>query len=820
MNNPIVNSEFVQLPPQEAGFSLSDLKQIIFRRWKPALAVGTVVFAGIFVPTILQTPLYQSETFILLENPKTQDSAPVVPNASPSSILSNSFLDLKSSSTEILVLKSNSLVTKAMKKYPDAFQGLSSQDVIEMLNIRQALVDEMPTDILTVSYINSEPQKAREVLKALGEVYVEYSLERQRSQAANAIAFIDEQLPESRLELDKVAYQLRQFRQENNIVDPNVYASGVSEFRQSLEQESNATEIALEREKSKYQQLYSQLKQLGQNPDTILASTILSQDGMYQNLATQLSDLETQYLLRSTDFKDTFPVMQDLKDKRNELKKQLKDRAKQVLGNTVSQTILDQAVTTSTENIINGSISNSSSAGSVANTTTSSTTTDSGTANNTVNSSSNSSSNNTPTNNSGTTNNSNVNSQGSILASLGNELLQAKNEIGILQSQIKGTSKAKTKVENSFQNVPQLQEAYADLERQLQVKSESVNYLLQRRQELQISLAQETAPWKVLDEPYLPSKPISPNIQRGLALALAGGGFFGILTAWLLNQLDTRVKLIDEVKQITQLPLLGAIPKVLEPRIFLSNEAEISISKGYNYSYSSFTEAFRAIAMNLSYLMAKSGKIKSLVLTSSTSSEGKSITSYNLALALTDLGSRVLLVDADMRKPKLHKLTKKSNTKGLSEAIVSDEPWSEIVMHNVVDNLDVITAGSNVPNPIAILRSEKMTRLLKEWEDTYDYVLIDTPPIGVMADAQSLIHQVDTVLLVAGIDRATNKSLAHTVEILQSNNCNLAGFVANFVDKDLDYYSYSYYSHYYNQPSNSGNEEQQSDGIMQQFRRR
>ena len=90
-----------------------------------------------------------------------------------------------------------------------------------------------------------------------------------------------------------------------------------------------------------------------------------------------------------------------------------------------------------------------------------------------------------------------------------------------------------------------------------------------------------------------------------------------------------------------------------------------------------------------------------------------------------------------------------------------------------------------------------------------------------MADAQSLIHQVDTVLLVAGIDRATQKSLSHTVEILHNNNCNLAGFVANFVEKDLDYYSYSYYSHYYNQPANEGNNNgEDNTGIMQQFRRR
>lgn len=806
MNHPIVNSDFIQLPPQETSFSLSDIKQIVFRRWKPALAVGTAIFAGIFIPTMLQTPLYKSETFILLDNPKTQEAAPVAPTDFAGA---NAFSNLKDLSTEILVLKSKSLVSQAMAEYPETFKGLSANSVVGMLSINPQVINDIPTDVLTVSFVDSSPQRTKEVLDALGKVYVQYSLEKQRSQAANAIAFIDEQLPESRLELDKVSYELRQFRQEHNIVDPNIYAEGVSEFRQSLEQDSKATEIALEQAKRKYQEISLQLKALNQNPETILASTVLSEDGIYQNLAAQLSDLETQYLLQSTDYKDTFPIMQDLKNKQNELNKQLKDRAKQVLGNTVSQAVLDQAINTATETIASNNVANTNNA------TTQEATTDNATTN-----ADNQTTTNSGSTNNTTTDNSNINSQGSVLGGLGSQLLQAKNEIAIIESQIEGTSKAKAKVENSFQNVPQLQETYAELERQLSIKSESVNYLLQRRQELQISLAQEIAPWKVLDEPYLPNKPISPNIQRSLALGFAGGSFLGILTAWLLHQLDTRIKLIDQVKQATQLPLIGAIPKVLDPRVVLSNETQINISQGYNYRYSSFTESFRAIAMNLSYLMAKSGKIKSLVLTSSTSSEGKSTTSYNLALALTDLGSRVLLVDADLRKPRIHKLTKQSNEKGLSEAIVSDEPWSENCLPSIVENLDVMTAGSNVPNPIALLKSQKMSQLIKEWEATYDYVIIDTPPIGVMADAQSLIHQVDTVLLVAGIDRASQKSLAHTVEILRSNECNLAGFVANFVEKDLDYYSYSYYSHYYNQPNRSNDDEGQNTGIMQQFRRR
>ena len=777
MNNSLNNSEFVQLPSQETSFSLNDLKQIIFRRWKPALAIGAVVFAGIFIPTMLKTPQYKSETLILLENPKTKDSASVIPGEGGRA--SSGLSSLKNLSTEIVVLKSNDLISQAIARYPRAFEGLSVGAIAGRLSIYNKVMNEIPTDVLTVSFQDSSPQRTKEVLNALGKVYVQYSLEKQRSQAANAIAFIDEQLPKAQLELDKVAYEIRSFRQENNLVDPDAYATTVSGFRQSLESKAKETEIALERAKSRYQEISFQLKTFGQDPETILISTILSEDGVYNDLASQLYSLDTQYSLNSTNFKDTLPVMQDLKDKRQELQGLLRERAEQVLGKTVSQEILEQAIITSTETI--GKTENALATGDPE---------------------------------------VGFQKNKSIITTLGTQLLAAKNEIALLESEIKGTSKAQTKVEDSFQDVPQLQETYAELQRRLGVKTGSVDYLLQRRQQLQIALAQEIAPWKVLDEPYLPTKPVSPNIQRSLAMALAGGGFVGILTAWLLHQLDTRIKLIDEIKQLTHLPLIGAVPKVLDPRIVLSNESEINITQGYNYRYSSFTESFRAIAMNLGYIMAKSGKIKSLVLTSSTSSEGKSTASYNLALALTDLGSRVLLVDADMRKPRVHKMTKQSNEKGLSEALTSDEHWSEILIPNIVEGLDIITAGSNVPNPIAILNSQKMSNLIKEWEAAYDYVLLDTPPVGVMADAQSVIHQVDTVLFVVGINRATQKAVSHTLELLREKQTNLAGFVANFVEKDLDYYSYSYYSHYYNQPANGGGNGEENTGIMQQFRRR
>ncbi|MDJ0688918.1 MAG: polysaccharide biosynthesis tyrosine autokinase [Xenococcaceae cyanobacterium MO_188.B32] len=783
MTNTLAKPDVIHLPSSETGFSLSDLKQIVFRRWKPALAVGAIAFVGVFIPTLLETPKYKSETLILLDSAKNKQSASVVPEQSRTG-----YYNLKDFSTEIMILRSYSLVAKAMKQSPEVFAGIPISEVLKKLSIHQALVGDTPTDILTVSYIDPDPQQAKAILEALGATYVDYSLERQRSQATNAIAFIKEQLPRSQQELDEAAKEIRQFRQTYNMVDPDQYAGNIGEFRQALEQEIKQAQITLAHTQREYQEISRQLAELGQNPDTALIYTVLGQDQVYQNLAAQLKGLETDHALGSVDFKDTYHVMESIQLRRAELRKLLQQRAKQLLGDAVSRISLDQVLVSQPE-LIAAPTEQSGSDASEANSS------------------------------------SQTGTSASTLQNLAHQLLTTQTKLASLHSQIDGIDRAKAQVEKDFQSVPQLQQTFAELQRKFKVKSEAVDFLLKRQQELEIAAAEEIAPWQILDAPYLPTKPVSPNIQRGLAIALVAGGFLGVATAWLLQQLDQKVRVVEEIKQLTRLPLLGTIPEVDYPIIDINtgNNQEFR-----SYQYSSFTEGLRALAMNLRYLMLETGRIKSLAFTSSTSSEGKTTVTYNLSLVLAELGFRVLVVDADLRKPRMHKLAKLSNERGLSNAIIGDEPWSDFVQTGITENLHILTSGDTSPNPIALLNSEKTKQLIQEWRESYDYLLMDTPPIGVMADAKSVASQVDSILFVTGIGRVSPKAIQNSLEILHHSRCNLAGFVANMVNPDFDYYAYSYYDSYYNQAYTNGNgndngnghDPEERQGILQQFRRR
>ncbi|MEL7007566.1 MAG: polysaccharide biosynthesis tyrosine autokinase [Cyanobacteria bacterium J06629_2] len=785
---------------RETGFSLAELKQVVYRRWKPALAVGVASFTGIFLITALQTPEYRSESLILLESPQNQESASIAPSLA----VGSQYYTLKDLSTEIFVLRSNSMVNKAIEKLQQRYPNLELKKVVKNLAIHQAIVNKVPTDVLAVSYTDTDPEKAKVILETLGETYISYSLQRQKQQAANAIAFIDSQLPDAQAELDEAAKEIRQFRQANQLVDPELSAVEAEGLQQHVAEQIEQTKIAIALNRNQLQELNRQLGDLGQDSDTMVASSVLSQDGVYQNLAAQLKDVETQYNLGKVDFTDDYHVLANLKDKRRELKKLLQERAEQVLGKSVSPKVLKRIV-------LAPSYTDTPAGGEITDSTV---TSDSDTSQ-TTGAANRFGINNPSQGQSGTR----VSSEGSTLEVLASRQLELQNQAASLQGQLTTLIQSQADANSKFLNIPSLQQTFTELKRQVDLKSQAYNYLLERRQELAISEAEEIAPWRILNEAFLPSKPVSPNIKQGLIQALIAGGFLGVAIAFILQQLDQTVKQVDEVKQITQLPLLGVVPRVAEPSIV----GNIPTTKqAYSY-YSSYTEGLRSLAMNLRYLMADGKQIKTLAVTSSTSAEGKSTISHNLGIVLAEFDLRVLIVDADLRKPKLHKLAEIKNNTGLSEIIAQKVPWSEQIQAGVVDNLDLITAGATSPNPIALLNSQRMKQLVAEWSQAYDYVIIDTPPIGVIADAKSLAQEVDSMLFVTAIERASRKAITNSVEILHNSQCHIAGVVANMVDPELDYYAYSYHDSYYNQPQNSEPERTKTEGkkgLLEQFRRR
>ena len=201
-------------------------------------------------------------------------------------------------------------------------------------------------------------------------------------------------------------------------------------------------------------------------------------------------------------------------------------------------------------------------------------------------------------------------------------------------------------------------------------------------------------------------------------------------------------------------------------------------------------ESYRRLRTNIEY-SSFDDKYKVIVVTSSFPGEGKSTTAGNLAISMSDTEKKVLLIDCDVRKPSLHRKFKISNSKGLTELIMGKSSFNEI-SYKYNENLTIITSGSKVPNPSELLGSEVMYRFLQEARENFDYVIMDTPPVKLVTDAQILGSKADGTLLVVKAESTKKNQVASSVDLLRKVNATVMGTVLNAVkntvEKKYDYY--------------------------------
>lgn len=406
-----------------------------------------------------------------------------------------------------------------------------------------------------------------------------------------------------------------------------------------------------------------------------------------------------------------------------------------------------------------------------------------------------------------------------IQQNLASQLFDAQTTLAVSQAQLESIRNAQTEVSSAFSKIPQIQQKYVEIQRQLALDSSTYNKLSEKLEELRISEAQEISSWKVLEPPLIPIRPSSPDIERSLITGAISGLVLGILFALLLNRLDQRIREVGEVREIIDIPLLASIP-MTETASLSANNSQGMLPTS---SYHAFKEALGSLALNLRYL-GTDNMMKVIAFTSSVPSEGKSTMTYNLAIILSALGYRILLVDADMRKPTVHKLAGLSNKVGLSTALATPSPWQDLIQAgDDHDRLHILTSGSLPPNPMLLLESNKMAALLQEWRQEYDYVLVDTPPVIGITDAQCLTSKVDTFILVAAINRSTRSGISRALEVLSTARANVSGLLINMIGSSDSEYHYGYYDRYYLNPSDAVEEdpdlEEESDSEVEVIER-
>ena len=331
-------------------------------------------------------------------------------------------------------------------------------------------------------------------------------------------------------------------------------------------------------------------------------------------------------------------------------------------------------------------------------------------------------------------------------------------------------------------DLPRLEKLKRDLERRLQAAQTTYETLLTQLQDIRVVENQTIGNVRVVSLADVPNFPVGPNRK----LYLAAGGFVGVLlaiaTAFLLDLLDSSIKTVKEVKELYGYTLLGVIPLVKS----LVQHEEAMDDASYprlwvnQPPYAGVREAYQILQANLKYLQSDA-ELKTVVITSAVPGEGKSEVSANLAAALAQVGRRVLLVDADMRYPRQHHAFKILNGTGLSQ-VITGQSGAESSVQNVMENLDVLTAGVIPPNPVALLDSKRMGSVLQSFAQDYEMVIVDAPPLVGYADASILGRMADGILLVVRpglLDYAQGRIARDS--LMQSHQ-RVLGIVANGVN--------------------------------------
>lgn len=734
-------------------------------RWRvAALGVVAATLTLAVAYTFLTRPVYETETLLLLEDKNAQ---PQILSDSSAGLGALGGADFSTQiNTQIQVLSRRPLVNKALLALRPRYPELKEQDVDDI--IRRLTISQVTrTQVVSVAFKDTDPQLVKDMLQALGRIYIDYSLDVQKSKVSGAIRFIETELPKVRGTVEDAEESLRAFRKQYNILDPQEQGAELSRTLNTINRDVESARVELGAADANYRSLRTRL---GASPGQALASATLSEDVLYQGLLKQLQEIETQLVIEKTRFRDDYPTVQSLIAKRAQLQALIAEQSRKILGTrVVNRAVLEPSL----QDSLTGGVTRGAAA----------------------------------------SQGSSVNDRlGDLQVRLVDELLKAENQYRVQVARVSGLEDAKKRLAGQFQLVPSQAKRYQELNRNSVIAAESLTRLLQRLQELKIQEAQEISPWRVIEPAVLPEKPVWPKPLLTLGVGGLLSIVLGLLAASLLDVIDDRIKSIDQAKELLKLPLLGAIPYSEDLSLAPGQREAVAAQKaaqdqpakgkqGSPYSRSPYKEAFRSLLTNLRFL-SSDRKMNVFVLSSSAPGEGKSTVSSNLAVIAGELNRKVLLIDADLRRPTVAKQLELSNVRGLSSILSGEMRWQEVVQ-KFDENTHILTSGPIPPNPVTLLDSTRMAELISQWREEYDLVLIDSPPLIGLTDATLLSKYADGLIMVVGLDTARRGGLKGALERLKSAGVTPVGMIANALRQESEgyYYYYQYYYHYYGEPT-------------------
>lgn len=699
----------------ETEFGYGQLFAILWRRrfWFLGVFCGVLSIA---IPLALsKEPTYRSSMELLVE-PNYQENG----GDGGESEVTDSAVDVDYA-TQLNLMRSSELLQEAVERLESEYPHISVEELQGSLTLKQVVEGEdEPTKIVQATYVGNDPARTKEVLQALKNVYQKYNLEQQEKRISEGLSFINEQLPVARENLAEAEQELRQFRQNNNLVAPEEAANQTANALRNVEQQRQSLDAQYQETQARYDALK---KQLGLSPQEALISSRLSESSRYQTLLNQLQETEIALAEQRAQYTDAHPNVKALLEQRQQQLSLLKEEVRQVLGEVPEQLkITPEAL---------------QQRGQLAGTE----------------------------------------------LNLARSLVEARTNLQSLRARDQSLAETEQQLRAQLDRFPKLIAQYNSLQQEVEVRRSTLQELLQARQQLGVELDRGGFNWQVVETPRAGDK-IGPNTKQDILLGAVVGLFLGGVAAFLREVVDDAVHTSDQLRGQVSLPLLGVTPSLppSEAGRFVVNfpwqrldQPPTSILQVVQWL--PFRESLDMIYKNIQ-LLNRGSELSSLVVTSALAGEGKSTLVLGLAISAARLDQRVLVIDADLRHSSLHEELALSNEEGLS-TLLSGETEQPNLHHisPLGSNIDLLTAGSTPNDPVKLLSSQGMRELIAEFEQSYDLVLLDTPSILGTVDAIQTASFCSGVVMVGRLDRVTQSQLSQATTML--SKLNAIGIVAN-----------------------------------------
>lgn len=345
-------------------------------------------------------------------------------------------------------------------------------------------------------------------------------------------------------------------------------------------------------------------------------------------------------------------------------------------------------------------------------------------------------------------------------------------------------------------DVSKIEVAYKPLQRSMEQNEKMYSLIATREKEIDITGPMKTNNVRVLERAIVPTTPVRPRPVQNLFIGLMLGLGAGIGLAFAIEALDNTLKTQADVEQVLGVPVLGLVPiiggsagaEAAEQNDHL-RERDLGV---FLDPKSIAAECCRSIRTNILF-MSPDRPLRTMVVTSPSPQEGKTTTAINLAVTMAEAGGRILLVDTDMRRPRLHRSFGVPNQSGISTVIVGKATLQEAVKRTDIPNLDVLTCGPVPPNPSELLHTERFRVVLAECAKLYDRVILDSPPTSAVTDPAVLGNLADGVVLVVKAGETTREAGLHARKQLVAAKARLFGVVVNAIDFSNPAYGYDYY---------------------------